>query len=83
MQYKVPCYAVNNIYRTALIKKENFPHIQGNSEWGSCKVIYEEGLPTTVHEEMRKYFPIYCMRRPLVIYDFASLQLLHSECPYI
>ncbi len=24
-----------------------------------------------IYEEMRKFFPIYCMRRPLVIYDFA------------
>ncbi len=30
----------------ALIKKKiNFPHIQGNSEGSSCKVIYEEGRP--------------------------------------
>jgi hypothetical protein len=41
------------------IKKENFPHISGNSEWSSCKVIYEEGLPNIMYEEMRKYFPIY------------------------
>jgi hypothetical protein len=26
---------------------ENFPHIEGNSEWSSYKVIYEEGLPNT------------------------------------
>ncbi len=25
-----------------------------------------------IYEEMRKYFPIYSMRRPLVIYDFAT-----------
>ncbi len=25
-----------------------------------------------IYEEMRKYFPIYCMRRPLVICDFAT-----------
>ncbi len=25
-----------------------------------------------IYEEMRKYFPIYCMRRPFVIYDFAT-----------
>jgi hypothetical protein len=36
-------------------KKSNFPHIKGNSEWSSCKVIYEEG----VYEEMRKNFTIY------------------------
>ncbi len=23
--------------------------------------------------EMRKYFPVYSMRRPLVIYDFATV----------
>ena len=41
-------------------KKENqiFPHIKGNSERSSCKVIYEEGLPN-IYEEMRKYFTIY------------------------
>jgi hypothetical protein len=26
-------------------ERKKFPHIQGNSEWSSCKVIYEEGLP--------------------------------------
>ncbi len=25
-----------------------------------------------IYEEKRKYFPMYCMRRPLVIYDFAT-----------
>jgi hypothetical protein len=25
-----------------------------------------------LYEEMRNYFPIYCMRRPLVICDFAT-----------
>jgi hypothetical protein len=25
-----------------------------------------------IYEEMYKYFPIYSMRRPLVIYDFAT-----------
>jgi hypothetical protein len=25
-----------------------------------------------MYEEMRKYFPIYCMRMPLVINDFAT-----------
>jgi hypothetical protein len=28
-----------------------------------------------IYEEMRKYFPIYSMRRPLVIYDFATAPL--------
>jgi hypothetical protein len=42
----------------------------GNSDGSGCKVIYEEGLPNTVYEEMRK-FQSY-MRRPLIIYDFAT-----------
>jgi hypothetical protein len=32
----------------------------------------EEGLPDILYEEMSKYFPINYMRRPLVIYDFAT-----------
>jgi hypothetical protein len=28
-----------------------------------------------IFEEMRKYFPIYSMRRPLVIHDFATAPL--------
>jgi hypothetical protein len=28
-----------------------------------------------LYEEMRKNFPIYCMRRPSVIYDFAIAPL--------
>ncbi len=40
-------------------KKENTIFlIKGNSEWSSCKVMYEEGL-RIIYEEMRKYFPIY------------------------
>jgi hypothetical protein len=30
---------------TLIKRKSNFPHIYGNSEWSSCKVIHEEGLP--------------------------------------
>jgi hypothetical protein len=26
-------------------RKENFPHIYGNSDWSVCKVTYDEGLP--------------------------------------
>ncbi len=42
-------------------KKENetFPHISGNSDGISCKVVYEVGLPNIVYEEMRKYLTIY------------------------
>jgi hypothetical protein len=28
-----------------------------------------------IYEESRKYFPIYCMRRPFVIFDFATAPL--------
>jgi hypothetical protein len=35
-------------------RKENFPHIEENSEGIACKVIYEEGLPNIQYEEMRK-----------------------------
>jgi hypothetical protein len=33
-----------------------------------------------LNEDMRKYLTLYSMRRPLVI---KTLQLLHSEFPYI
>jgi hypothetical protein len=32
-----------------------------------------------IFEELRKYFPIYNVRKPLIM----TLQLLHSEFPYI
>jgi hypothetical protein len=56
-----------------------------------AKVIYEEGLPNTVYEEMRKYFNISpYMRRPGVIYDFApdpskflNIYFLFYECTYM
>jgi hypothetical protein len=51
------------IFQNYTDKKEN--HIWGNSEWSSCKVIYEEGLPKCAN--ISPY-----MRRPLVIYDFAT-----------
>jgi hypothetical protein len=35
--------------------KQNFSHIQGNSDGIGCKVIYGEGIPI-IHEEMHKYF---------------------------
>jgi hypothetical protein len=36
-----------------------------------CKVIYEEGLPNTVSEEMRKYLVIYEEAVSHIQYDFA------------
>ena len=30
---------------TLIKRKQNFPHIKGNSDGIGCKVIYEEGLP--------------------------------------
>jgi hypothetical protein len=55
---------------TLIKRKENFPHIEGNSDGIGCKVIYEEWLPNIMYEEILKYYPY--MRRPLVIYDFAT-----------
>jgi hypothetical protein len=44
-------------------RKENFPHMKGNSDGGiGCKVIYEEGLPI-IYEEMRKYLKRYTSMR--------------------
>jgi hypothetical protein len=34
---------------TLIKKKINFTHMSGNSEWSSCKVIYEEGLPNNTY----------------------------------
>jgi hypothetical protein len=34
-----------DLWATLIKRKENFPRINGNSEWSSCKVIFEEGLP--------------------------------------
>jgi hypothetical protein len=51
-------------------KKEDqiFLIFSGISEWSSCEVIFEEGL-----SYMRKCANISpYMRRPLVIYDFAT-----------
>jgi hypothetical protein len=68
------------IYREILIKFLIYCTVQGNSEWGSCKVIcIRKGF--LVYEEMRKYFPIY-MRMPLVIYDFATATFFF-EFPYM
>jgi hypothetical protein len=57
---------------TALIKrKSNFPQIQGNSEWSSCKVIQYVRKGFLIN--IRKFANIFSyMRRPLVIYDFAT-----------
>jgi hypothetical protein len=35
-----------------------------------AKSYMREGL--LLYEKMRQYFPIYSMRRPLLIYDFAT-----------
>ncbi len=32
--------------------------------------VYEKGLPNILYKEMRKYLPY--MRKPLVMYDFAT-----------
>ncbi len=48
-------------------RKENFPHISGNSEWSSWKSYMRKGF--LICEEMRKYFPIY---EEAVSHDFAT-----------
>ncbi len=64
----------------ALIKKKRklSSYIKGNSEWSSCKVVYKEGL--LIYEEMRKYFTLH---KEAVSHICMTLQLLHSEFPYI
>ncbi len=53
---------------TDIKRKQNLPHIKGNSDVIGCKVMYEEGLPNTwVNAQI---FSPY-MRRLLVIYEFA------------
>jgi hypothetical protein len=52
--------------------------LQGNSEWSSCKVIYEEGLPNIWGNA--QIFP-HIWGRLSVIYE--TLKLLHSEFPYM
>jgi hypothetical protein len=55
----------------SLIKKKiKFSSFIRKSEWSSCKVIYEEGLPHTYMMKCVNISPY--MRRPLVIYDFAT-----------
>jgi hypothetical protein len=55
----------NKIFLTQYIRKFRVEQLQSH-------ILYEEGLPDKLYEEMRKYFPINYMRRPLVIYDFAT-----------
>ncbi len=50
-------------------RKENFPHILGNSDGIGFKVIYKEGFPNTWG--MPKYLVI-LRKRQLIIYDFAT-----------
>ncbi len=66
------------VHCTLIKRKLNFPHIQGNSNGIGCKVIYEEGLPNIWRNA--QIFHRICMRRPLVIYDFAPDP---SEFPYL
>jgi hypothetical protein len=38
-------YNVSHEYIRVYCVRVYFPHIKGNSDWSSCKVIFEEGLP--------------------------------------
>ncbi len=59
-------------------KKENqiFRTYKGIQSGAVAKSYMRKGF--LIYEEMRKYFPY---MRPLVIYDFVKVQLLHSEFP--
>ncbi len=50
--------------------KFSYCNIQWSSEWSSCKVIYEEGLPNIWGNA--QIFP-HLWEGPLVIYDFATM----------
>jgi hypothetical protein len=67
---KVDSTRFGNFFNRNLIikRKQNFPHIQGNSDGIRCKVIYEEGVPN-IWGNAQIFSPF--MRRSLVIYDFA------------
>ena len=60
-------------------KKENqiFPIYKEIQSGAVAKSYMRKGF--LIYEELRKYFPIYNMRRPLIM----TLLLLHSEFPYI
>jgi hypothetical protein len=52
-------------------KKTNFPHTYKEIQSGAVAKSYmRKGF--LIYEEIRKYFPMYEARRPLVIYDLAT-----------
>ncbi len=51
-------------------KKRNFLIYKEIQSGAVAQSYMRKGL--LIYEEMRKYFPIYCMSTPLVIYDFAT-----------
>ncbi len=57
-------------YCTLIKKKENFPHILGNSE-GSGAKSYMTYRPPHIMVKIFVHFLIYSIRKPLLIYDFA------------
>ncbi len=61
-------------------KKENkfFPIYKEIQSGAFAKSYMRKGFP--IYEEMGKYFPIY---KEAVSYTYMTLQLLHSEFPYI
>jgi hypothetical protein len=62
---------VAKIHMTYIDKKENKIFLMYKEIQMGCgaKSYMRKGF--LIYEEMRKFFPVYCMRRPLVIYDFA------------
>jgi hypothetical protein len=65
---------------TLLKKRRKFPHLEENSEGIGCKVIYEEGLPNILCEEMSKYFAIY---DEAVSHSYMILHPIPIDFPYI
>ncbi len=59
------------IYGTLIKKKEKFSSYIRNSEGIGCEVIYKEGLPN-IWRNAQIFNHIWGLRRPLVMYDFAT-----------
>ncbi len=56
--------------------------MKGNSDGIGRKIIYKEGLPNILYEEMRKYFTIYDIYEEAVIHIWLCNRS-PSEFPYI
>ncbi len=76
-------YCYKTIFLSTLIKQEKkifLIHKEIHMRSGKKSYIYEEGLPNTVYEEMRKYLTIY---EEGISHIGLTLHPIHSEFPYI